>query len=424
MSVIDRSLIEWHYCNAAWAFKTEEIVFLLKGSMSMLKNKIFLLICSTALLVSCGGPDSTTPQHQGQSDQVSGQIVNGIVSKKGTRPYMAFMKKNGRFMCSASVISKEWILTAAHCLNRNARPSSYSFRVGMYNVHSDEGETIQVSELHLHPGWTGRYAGGNDIALAKLAKPISHPDVKPVLLPGNAVEAVLDVKGKFAVVSGWGATVSSGKSRAQAAEQNILGSRQLREVALPIVPNVRRCDALTIPANYICTPKYENKSPCYGDSGGPLAQEYKGKWYQLGVVSHGTNDCTGSGYFARVNYFLPWIKEVSGLEGDNGDGGGDDGGDQPKLLKGSVRANSSSFQPKTKGFKHQGGMLKAKLSSNVRGDFDFYLQKKEGMRWVDVSSSTNEGHNETIQYNGAAGLYRWEIYAYEGSGEYSVELLK
>lgn len=383
----------------------------------MPSKRILLTTLTITLLNGCSAPDSSIPVHT--PNKVESQIVNGVVSKKGTRPYMAFMQYNGRFTCSASVVSKEWILTAAHCLNKKARPSSYSFRVGMYNVQSDEGETIQVSELHIHPGWTGRYAGGNDIALAKLSKPISHPDVKPILLPGDPIEAILDVKGKFAVVSGWGRTTPL-MSRATAAQQNFLAARRLREVSLPIIPNVRKCDDLDIPANYICTPKYQKKSPCYGDSGGPLAQEHNDQWYQLGIVSHGTDDCTGSGYFARVNYFLPWVKKVSGLEGDNGN---ETTPDQP--ISGNVNTNSSSFQPNgTKGFNYKGGMLSAELSSNEAGDFDLYLQKKEGVRWVDVGSSNDEGHNETINYNAVAGQYRWEVYAYEGGGQYSLKLKK
>lgn len=93
--------------------------------------------------------------------------------------------------------------------------------------------------------------------------------------------------------------------------------------------------------------------------------------------------------------------------------------------KGTVNTNSSSFQPNgTKGFEYEGGVLKAELSSLATGDFDLYLQKKEGVRWVDVGNSTNEGHSETITYDGVAGQYRWEIYAYEGSGEYTLKASK
>lgn len=99
-----------------------------------------------------------------------------------------------------------------------------------------------------------------------------------------------------------------------------------------------------------------------------------------------------------------------------GDGGG--GGDQ--VYEGSVNTNSSSFQPNSKGFNHSGGQLSAQLSSSASGDFDLYLQKKEGVRWIDVDSSANDSHNESISYNGTSGLYRWEVYAYEGSGRYKI----
>lgn len=102
---------------------------------------------------------------------------------------------------------------------------------------------------------------------------------------------------------------------------------------------------------------------------------------------------------------------------------GSGGNQQPDedTHQGNVNPNSSSFQPNgTKGFNFAGGMLKARLNSSVSGDFDLYLQKKEGVRWIDVSSSTNEGHSEEIVYNAASGQYRWEIYAYDGSGDYTL----
>lgn len=95
-----------------------------------------------------------------------------------------------------------------------------------------------------------------------------------------------------------------------------------------------------------------------------------------------------------------------------------------KTYPGSVNANSSSFQPSSKGFEHAGGQMKANLSSSATGDFDLYLQKKEGMKWIDVAGSTNKGHNETITLNAGSGLYRWEIYAYEGSGDYTLVTTK
>lgn len=97
--------------------------------------------------------------------------------------------------------------------------------------------------------------------------------------------------------------------------------------------------------------------------------------------------------------------------------------DQPsKTYEGEVKSNSSAFPAGgTKGFNFKGGTLIADLSSpETQGDFDLYLQKKNGQKWVDVASSTNQGHTENITLNSTAGQYRWEIYAYDGSGKFKL----
>lgn len=103
----------------------------------------------------------------------------------------------------------------------------------------------------------------------------------------------------------------------------------------------------------------------------------------------------------------------------------DDGGDGIGTFRGHVNTNSSSFQPNgTKGFQWKGGNITGTLSSNERGDFDLYLQKKEGVRWIDIRASSNGGHHESITYNASPGKYRWETYAYDGSGAYQLTVKK
>lgn len=93
------------------------------------------------------------------------------------------------------------------------------------------------------------------------------------------------------------------------------------------------------------------------------------------------------------------------------------------VFTGNVKAYRSSFQSSQKGFQHNGGSIEANLSSSARGDFDLYLQVKNSAgRWVDVAESIGDTSNETIKYNGTSGMYRWEVYAYSGSGNYKITI--
>lgn len=87
---------------------------------------------------------------------------------------------------------------------------------------------------------------------------------------------------------------------------------------------------------------------------------------------------------------------------------------------GSVAAKASSFKPSSTGFSYAGGTLKATLSGPSGTDFDLYLNKWNGSSWVDVASSQGSSSSESISYNAASGTYRWEVYAYGGSGSYTL----
>lgn len=380
-------------------------------------KKLWFSILSAVLLIGCGQSDQ--PKAPSVGGDLSGQVVNGVPTKKGARPYMAFIKnltnKNSPFGCGGAVLARQWILTAAHCTYNSDTDKVTVLVASLDRTSTTEGEVLEVEKFYNHPKWKGNTLGGNDISLIKLAKPITHPDVKPIGLPSNEIESILDVDGQFALLVGWGLTKAG----------NPKMSIMLNEVSLPIEPNPRMCSGNRAPKNSICTPVYQDRSACSGDSGSPLAREHQGKWYVLGTVSYGLPNCKGNNTYMRVNGYLDWIKETSGLGPGNEDEWGETDPPKEEIFKGKVNVNSSSFQPNgTKGFEYSGGLLKAELSSSASGDFDLYLQKKEGVRWVDVGSSTNEGHNESLNYNAAAGKYRWEVYAYEGSGEYTLKQMK
>lgn len=70
------------------------------------------------------------------------------------------------------------------------------------------------------------------------------------------------------------------------------------------------------------------------------------------------------------------------------------------------------------------GTHKGCLIGPTNADFDLYLQKWNGITWVNVASSTSSTSYENISYNGTKGYYRWRIYSYSGSGSYEFYLIK
>ncbi|XP_060080625.1 neurotrypsin-like [Ylistrum balloti] len=55
------------------------------------------------------------------------------------------------------------------------------------------------------------------------------------------------------------------------------------------------------------------KGPCLGDSGSPMSCKYKGRFYVVGVVSWGSDDCNRKGYpsvLTRMTSYHDWIREI------------------------------------------------------------------------------------------------------------------
>ena len=66
------------------------------------------------------------------------------------------------------------------------------------------------------------------------------------------------------------------------------------------------------------------------------------------------------------------------------------------------------------------GTHTAALTGPAGVDFDLYLQKLSGSTWSNVKASEGSTATENISYAGTSGTYRWRIYAYSGSGAYSI----
>ena len=47
---------------------------------------------------------------------LGGRIVGGVDAKDGQVPYQCSLQRNGSHFCGCVIISKQWILTAGHCL--------------------------------------------------------------------------------------------------------------------------------------------------------------------------------------------------------------------------------------------------------------------------------------------------------------------
>lgn len=112
---------------------------------------------------------------------------------------------DGHFHCGASLISSDYVLTAAHCVRRVKR-SKIRIILGDHDqtVISDADAKMRaVSAIIKHRHFDAN-TYNHDIALLKLRKPILYgTNIMPVCLPADDFEPA----GKTGIAVGWGECV-------------------------------------------------------------------------------------------------------------------------------------------------------------------------------------------------------------------------
>lgn len=251
---------------------------------------------------------SLQPLTPNSNSGLDAQIVNGVEVTPHSLPYQALvmnMTEDGKgfSLCGGSIISDQWILTAAHCID-DATKKRLKVRVGVHDRRADprEGQTLDVTRFVVHPSWNSRPSKGYDIALIKVKGRITDPNASTINIPSASVDRTLTADGRSAVVSGWGRTSGGGKT-----------SAVLRKVSVPVSVTSDCGRRLGLPQNTVCGLPKQEKDSCNGDSGGPLASSYAGAKYVIGIVSFGPRACSGNGIYTRVSGYADWIKRVSGV---------------------------------------------------------------------------------------------------------------
>lgn len=274
------------------------------------KNTLIFLF--SGLLLSCGpdGPSSSPEFSPVDENGIFGGIDAHLSSKLSKKVLMlkAYipMSRNqdilgssdtfiGNAYCSATAVTRNIILTAAHCLMTEPG-TAYQIEIqkpdGSVSAHK-----VIASFQH------SKYKNGDpkyDIMLMRLAKDLPA-DIETVRLP----EAYNFLKPTFVNVAGYGKTDGRLTSKE--------GVGKLRIATVPVLKYQAHSREFIVDSS-------RGQGSCGGDSGGPLFAYREGVDYQVGIVSRGNgknprdssphrNVCDGRTINVRVDYFLGWIKQ-------------------------------------------------------------------------------------------------------------------
>ncbi|KAF2898162.1 hypothetical protein ILUMI_08032 [Ignelater luminosus] len=226
-----------------------------------------------------------------EDNTTSGRVKGGIPARRNQFPfYVLIQQKNApmRLVCSGSILSSRWILTAAHCFyfteTKRIPPSRLQVKAGALRLAESrpyylDVQTNDVMQLVQHPQYYHRakpFRLYNDIGLIQLRGylNLNNNAVKPIQLPykNQKISGDLIVAG----FAGYGFRPvwpqlyfieTSMISRAEC-EHNISRSLIPRDMLDKV----------------LCTMPAFGQSACKGDSGGPVIYNEDTE-YVIGVVS-------------------------------------------------------------------------------------------------------------------------------------------
>lgn len=236
----------------------------------------------------------------------SSRVVGGSDAVPNSAPWIVSLQwgiVRPSHFCGGSIISANWVLSAAHCTLTFPDYGISTVVAGLHDLSRFQGtEQIRSVDLSLkweHEDFVGPI-GPHDISLILVEEPfVFSAIVAPIFLPNPDQIHSGDV-----TLFGWGSTSNT----FYPTFPNIL-----QTVSKPIIPhNTCMSEFAETPVheNNVCTgPLTGGISACDGDAGSPISQDDE----LVGIFSWGFVPCglaNNPSFYVRVSAYVPWIISI------------------------------------------------------------------------------------------------------------------
>ncbi|XP_077971550.1 trypsin-1-like isoform X2 [Styela clava] len=235
------------------------------------------------------------------------RIVGGKFTSLQNFPWQVSLWTRNRHTCGGSIISSNWIVTAAHCTHPYPAPENWTVYAGATYISEMEAEAnltqvVALSDVVSHPEFDPT-TYDNDVALMRMEHHLIMNDhISPICLP-NADEET--VAGQVCAISGWGALSEGG-----------IMPNKLQEATVRVI-DLKVCNAdnwlMGLVTDLMICAGTEDGSmdACQGDSGGPLSckRESNSKIFLPGLVSWGIGcgEERMPGVYTDMRLYKSWI---------------------------------------------------------------------------------------------------------------------
>lgn len=260
--------------------------------------------------------DKSFVQESESNDLISSQIVGGETADIADFPFYARLlitdfESSFGHTCGGTILSDEYILTAAHCVDDEAlEDNGYTINnlgIVINNSSFDDvalSEVKAVNAIYIHEDYDS-ITISNDIAVLHLSTPITE-EFTAITLPTSTHKSEYKVLDSIDV-TGMGYIDNSYTNPTDLLTTTV--NKQTFEECETLISSIY---GLEFPENKaLCVLPYSENGSCNGDSGGPVTYNDDGTNQQIGLVSYGSAEgCALEGYpsvYTELYGFTDWI---------------------------------------------------------------------------------------------------------------------